>query len=511
MENSGIRIRGIYRVIVFGALGLFAGYFIALQWNPLPLRSRTQIVPAPYILPKIPGGTALRLAMVHDVLHERYLRHGSAWYTQRNTEARKIVAQEAPARDSAPSPQYLDALDDLAVGLEQTGQTNEAIRILKQKLLLVSPLPPPPAARTPYNSQNMTDFEEIDRLDLQRILAAQDISPLQHHQYTTLANLGTMILLDALRVKPSDKVNPSVRSQMDQSLDYIERAIAINPGGHFGREVWQAILIEHLIAAFDHPDLLTEYDLIGESLDEPDDWESAWRPFYFRGMPDITDPNVPAEQRLQVRMNINRLGIDPDWAAKVNPDYLCSMPFDEPALAIVGMWTLGGGPNPHFALALGRMMESIGQNYIAWNAYERAVELQNLFWPDPLVRAQFVKICRKQQDEIAKMEDPANPTGWQDKLRIQHTSELAWGLAYQQAYQSYEAAQISAGVALNDPDFYTAFFRTHPSIASSPGLSDDAILTRTEARSLTDFLPCLVLGLGAGMALSTIIPEKTLS
>jgi hypothetical protein len=88
---------------------------------------------------------------------------------------------------------------------------------------------------------------------------------------------------------------------------------------------------------------------------------------------------------------------------------------------------------------------------------------------------------------------------------------LAWGLAYQQAYQSYEAAQISAGVALNDPDFYTAFFRTHPSIASSPGLSDDAILTRTEARSLTDFLPCLVLGLGAGMALSTIIPEKTLS
>ena len=29
------------------------------------------------------------------------------------------------------------------------------------------------------------------------------------------------------------------------------------------------------------------------------------------------------------------------------------MPFDEPVLGVIGMWTLGGGPNPHSALALG--------------------------------------------------------------------------------------------------------------------------------------------------------------
>jgi len=132
MIGSTIRIRGIRRFIVFAVAGFLAGYFIASEWNPLPLGSRTRLIPAPYRLPKIPGGTALRLAMVHDVLHERYLRHGSAWYTQRNADARKIMAEQTPHSGSAPSLRYLDALDDLAVGLERTGQSAEAISVLQK-------------------------------------------------------------------------------------------------------------------------------------------------------------------------------------------------------------------------------------------------------------------------------------------------------------------------------------------------------------------------------------------
>ena len=43
-------------------------------------------------------------------------------------------------------------------------------------------------------------------------------------------------------------------------------------------------------------------------------------------------------------------------------------PFDEPTLGLVGMWTLGGGANPHFAMALGHLMESVQQRRIAWDA-----------------------------------------------------------------------------------------------------------------------------------------------
>jgi hypothetical protein len=298
---------------------------------------------------------------------------------------------------------------------------------------------------------------------------------------------------------------------MQQSLDYIERAIAINPGGHFGREAWQAILTEHLLAAFDHPDLLVKYDLIGEPLDTQTGPDRRWRFTYARQMPDISNPRMPAEQRLNIRESVDRVGTDPEWAAQVNPDYPRSMPFDEPTLAIIGMWTLGGGPNPHFALALGRIMDNIGQHYIAWNAYERAIELQDYFWPDPIIRAKIVVLCRARQEDIEKIEEPDNPAAWQERMRTQHAKELAWGIAYQKAYQDFEASQIAAGVPLNDPRFYTAFFQTHPSIASSPGFSDDVIVTRLEASSVADVLPCLVLGIGAGMVLALIIPEKILS
>ena len=354
-------------VFAFGVhLGFIVGLIITSQWNPLPLGpcfagwSRHR----PIELPKIPGGTPLRLAMVHDVLHERYLLHGTAWYTQRNVDARKIIAANAPIPGSTASVEYLDALDDLAVGLQQTGQLTEAISILQKKLALVSPLPSArPATRPAFDPANVySNREALDRLDLQKILAAQgNLSPLQHHQYTTCANLGTILLLDALPKVLNGTSDPAAKSRVRQSLDYIERAIAINPGGHFGREVWQAILVEHLLAAMDHRDLLEKYDMIGESLDDGKSF-GGWGGEFDRRSPDISDPKMPAEQRLDIRSNIDRPGFERDWAIQVNPDYSDAMPFDEPTLAIIGMWTLGGGPNPHFSLTLGLMMESLSQN-----------------------------------------------------------------------------------------------------------------------------------------------------
>ncbi len=468
------------------------------------------LIPAPYRLAKIPGGTALRLAMVHDVLHERYFRHGAAWYAQRNADARKIIADQKRPPAQAPSVHYLDAFDDLAVGLERTGNHAEAIAVLQEKLRLVAPLPTPPATRPAFDANKTVDRKAVDRLDLEKILAAQTLSPLQHHQYTALANLGTVLILDALPKLFTEPADLAPRAQLRQSLDCIEQAIAINPGGHFGREAWQAILTEHLLAALDHPDLLNKYDMIGEPLSEDTEVLGLWR-VYARFATGGFDPNISADQRLEIRSRIDRLGIDPGWAAIVNPDYPCPMPFDEPTLAIVGMWTLGGGPNPHFALALGRIMDNMGQRHIAWDAYERAVELQDHFWPDVAIRSKFVALCRARQNEIGKLEDRQDPAWWQQNMRARHGSELAWGRALQKAYHDFEASRIAAGVSLNDPNFYTPFYQSHPSIASSPGLSDDAIVVHLEAKTWMDFLPCLVLGIGVGLALGVMIPEKRLS
>ena len=52
--------------------------------------------------------------------------------------------------------------------------------------------------------------------------------------YTTAANLGTF------HVHAGD---------LEQGLTHIERAIEINPEAHFGREVYQALLVEYLIAS----------------------------------------------------------------------------------------------------------------------------------------------------------------------------------------------------------------------------------------------------------------------
>jgi hypothetical protein len=183
------------------------------------------------------------------------------------------------------------------------------------------------------------------------------------------------------------------------------------------------------------------------------------------------------------------------------------MPFDEPALAIIGMWTLGGGPNPHFSLALGRMMDSLGQREIAWNAYERTVEMADHFWSDPAIRDHVVAQCRKLQHDIANSDGGSELQAWEDRHRAAHISELAWGVAYQKAYEDFEASRIAAGIGLDDPDFYKPFFQSRPSIASDPRLADDIRVRHYQAISFGDFFPCLVLGAGIFTALAVRFPN----
>jgi hypothetical protein len=177
-------------------------------------------------------------------------------------------------------------------------------------------------------------------------------------------------------------------------------------------------------------------------------------------------------------------------------------------LAIIGMWTLGGGPSPQFARTLAITMQALGQNAIAWNAYERAVELADHFWPDANVRAKMIDQCRTMQAQLANDESPNDADAWQLKMRDIHERELAWGLAYQKAYQDYEAGQIAAGVPLDHPDFYAAFFEGRSPIASPPGLADDFVLTQREAGTLADTLPCMTLGFALAMVVALLTGKR---
>ncbi|MBX9656494.1 hypothetical protein K2Y11_22995 [bacterium] len=83
-----------------------------------------------------------------------------------------------------------ELLDDLAVAYQKTGQTDKAIETMERKELLKPGL------------------------------------------YETYANLGTFYILNG---------------EYERGLPFIEKALAVNPDAHFGRELYQKYLVEYIL------------------------------------------------------------------------------------------------------------------------------------------------------------------------------------------------------------------------------------------------------------------------
>ncbi|MEZ4475428.1 MAG: hypothetical protein R3F60_32465 [bacterium] len=99
------------------------------------------------------------------------------------------------------------------------------------------------------------------------------------------------------------------------------------------------------------------------------------------------------------------------------------------------MWMLGGGPNPHSALALGHLMEAARQPRIAWTAYARARALGDRFSRDPVTRAALLAHCAARQAALeAELAESAAV------LQAEHERELALGEARQAAQAAREEA-----------------------------------------------------------------------
>ncbi|HXX92082.1 MAG TPA: hypothetical protein VEN81_00520 [Planctomycetota bacterium] len=132
----------------------------------------------------------------------RWYRHTSAYYEKR--------IAELPGRLAA-RPDDLEAYDDLAVAWERTGHRDRAIEVMERKR------------------------QALDRHD----------SP--EHRYRYHANLGTFL---------------AHAGRLSEGLVEIERALALNPSAHFGREHYQVDLIRYLIAVKSAPELWKMHDAL---------------------------------------------------------------------------------------------------------------------------------------------------------------------------------------------------------------------------------------------------------
>jgi len=121
-----------------------------------------------------------------ELITGKFLRHSKPFYEWRIEDRQKRIA-EAAENDESVAALY----DDLSVAQEKTGQTEAAIETMLKK---------------------------------------EELWP---GQYTTQANLGTFYIHSG---------------QLEKGLEHIERAIEINPDAHFGREVYQKLLVEYVLS-----------------------------------------------------------------------------------------------------------------------------------------------------------------------------------------------------------------------------------------------------------------------
>lgn len=430
-------------VLLFAALGLLAGgailglllRFPKFATNP----SHRQAYPLPHHVARYPDNLTFRFAMAHDVLHERFPRHGREYYVERNRKVSLALHEPAPA-DQAAMDRYFALIDDLAVGLCFTDQHERAVEMMR------------------------------DKLKRQQALGRRG-----RDLYSTYANLGTFLILWQLHLglPGGDDARPRIR----ESIDWVRKAIEVYPESHFGRERWQLVLEEFLLAVMDRPDLLLKFDMIGNRLGQdtlpkkarPYTDRFRWSGFY------ATETWVQRteEEATELRREfITPVGAQGDWQSAVRTSLTQPAPFDEPALGIIGMWRMGAGANPYFSMALGEIMLRVGQRYLAWDAYERTWQMKEHLWPDVVIQRRFGELARERQ---ALIESQLPGVDW-DRTRQRVNQELAHGKEYQRAYQAYEAQRIREGASIDDPEFYKAFDQDHAPIATPPGEEESFVI-----------------------------------
>ncbi|MDF1661977.1 MAG: hypothetical protein P1V97_09405, partial [Planctomycetota bacterium] len=287
----------------------------------------------------------------------------------------------------------------------------------------------------------------------------------------------------------------------------------INPGSHFGRETWQLVAVQQLLQTLDEKKHRLSHHLFGGRLEAFPrgsrgrlvDQFSRVRGNFERHRQYRLEPGNELEfhkrswirgdmQKLELQLNIDK-----------EQRFLKErVPFDEPVLGVIGMWALGGGANPQFALTLACIMDVVGQKYIAWAGFERTKLMAGRYWKTQEERDFILKLCHLRQEFI---EVRLNESG--DDLRRQFNDELAFGRSYQRDYQKYEEDRLKGGLKPNSPGFYDEFFRGREGIESEMGSEDVVFVSKwLTLRKFLNKLPILLLGFGLGAFLGSFTNSR---
>ena len=482
-------------MIVTAAAAIFPdpGWF-----TPRPI---TVVMPMPYRIPAQRGMADLRLAMIHDVVCERYVRHGSA-----RDQALKAAADGRIAQD----PGDLAAYDDSALASERLGDQPTARRVLEVKAHRQGLTIPK------HRSGNISErLLAITNPSQQPIVSAES-PPLDQpalQRYRTFANLGTILIHGGMPIlaKAARDSEPRQAALEDirVGLSCLYEAVRINQAAHFGRELWQIVIVEHLLHAAEDPTWLRRFDAIGNPLPALESGSMVsnhygWgltaerlgtsqgydaRFSLMHPLADV-DKRLSPSERAEIRSHITTVGANGVWCAAIPGTLQSPVPFDQPVLGILGMWTLGGGANPHFALSLGTVMERVGQGTLAWVCYERASDMVERFSPDPETRLWFQAHLRTRQEMIAGTRGGA---AWETVQRVEFRRELSWALQQREEFQQAEAQRLitvlaAGGGSVLDPEADARFWAARPPLASPVGTTDDfhgRLPTRSAKQHLT--------------------------
>lgn len=408
--------RRIGAIAGWAMLGFVAG--AAIGGAVLP--KLTYYYPLAHQIPKLAGGASLRLAMVHDVLHDRFPRHGPAYYREQK-RANKFVPE---------------GIEDYCIALDALGEHQEAVRLM--------------------------------RLHLKDRTVRGDAGA---KAYTTYANLGTILVHKAL-AQPDSSAS---REELREGIEFLKKAIEVQPDAHFGRAIWHVAFAEFQLAVLEDPKLALKFDMIGNRL-EP-------RPAWMRGTMALHHPFGDMEKKMRHRGSITTVGAEEGWAAEAKLSVKERVPFDEPVLGIVGIWRQDGA-HPYLAIALGNIMARVGQQNLAWCAYQRAQIEMDRFIADTFVRAGLVAFCMTQQVAMRVDED----------VPPRFDAELKYGQDYQSEYQTFEEKQFGRGWLADGADFYKEFDEGRLPIATVPGREDFVAVDELQLLLILGFGLC-----GAGL------------
>ncbi len=470
-------------------------------------------VPALHHVAPVAGGTSLRFAMLHDILTDRYERPSRAWHEARL--AKRLATIEAAERRGAQrEPAALDAMDDAAVSLDQLRRPAEGEALMRRKLALLGVREPEPSAAGPV----MRDLFGVDP-DVRSARMATPLTERDRPRYQAAANLATVLAHQAL----ADvwRCEPTAARTAAEARSWLLDAIAIHPGAHFGREMWQLAALDWIRTAACQPALLRRYDLLGDALARPvsplapDILEHAELACLRQlDASAIDEGRLSDAQRRCLRGGIVAAGAEDGFqrvmsaasdATDTLPRAFATLPidFDEPALGLLGMWVFGGGPNPHSALAIAQLAEHAGEPYLAVEGYLRARELAERFHPDPEAQAWLRSYADDRVAQLTRVLEAIEPGLTVAELRRRFDAERAAGRRFQAERDADETARLAAGADVDDPALAVALAKAHGPIATPPGPEEWMTLER-DGGGFVLTLACVATSLGGPMLLAAL-------